>query len=719
MKRVFTLLILLTPLFLYGESWHVLYLSSYHPAFPTYHRQIEGIKSAFRGDELDLDEEFIDSKRLGFQENRNSFTARLRYKLSQLPPYDLVICADDNALIFMQDSSEELFPRIPYVFLGVNNIENGLSANRNPLATGVLEEVSLEANFMLIKAQFPQATELIVISDNTSSGKADLQSLKAYSAGQSIFKLTVFNLEALSFPELEEKLEKARADVPILLLSAYTDADGVTLDFTPSFRRIYSFAKGPIYHLWEHGFGEGALGGFVVDHYTQGEKAGDMARRILLGESPEDIPVSRTSPNHYLMDYREMKRWGLRRRNCPDGTTYLNDPRKNQRLLRRFIINLLLSLGILLLIILLFIRLNRELKKANRNLAESRRRFENVFINNPVILMLIKIRDGRISDINTQGLTFYGYNREEIHSMTIYQINQLSREQIQAEMAKARQEGRTHFQFRHRLKNGDIKDVEVFTTPLVIGGEEYLLSAVHDITEKTRLQRELIQREKMDALGFLAGGIAHDFNNLLTGIIGHCDLMAMTPCDERQNRSSMQMILKSALKAKDLTQKILSYSRQKQKEREKLVPADIIEEFLEQNFNQIPEGISVQRIYESRGRVLGNRTEMEQVVQNLLTNGIQSMEEGGGVLTVTTREESEDSRGYLVIEIKDQGVGIPPEGMKNIFDPYYSTKRMGLGTGLGLAIVRSIIEDEGGSIRVDSEVGRGTSFLVSLLLLNE
>ncbi|MDC7223162.1 MAG: hypothetical protein PQJ60_05430, partial [Spirochaetales bacterium] len=276
MKRTFFIIIIFFIVFnIYTQSTHVLFLSSYHPNFPTYHRQREGIKSAFPPGEIVLDEEFMDSKRLGWEGNGESFFQRLSFKEEGLPPYDIVITGDDNAFVFMQRYGEELFPGTPFVFMGVNNRENGLSEESNPRSTGVLEIVSFRKTMELIKSQFPQAKEVLVISDGTPSGQADLASLKEQMEENPPLPIKVLNMEEYSFEEAELYLSSLSKETPLLLLSAYTDREGVTLDFDESFDQLYRGAQGPIYHLWEHGFGRGALGGYVVDHYNQGQKAGE------------------------------------------------------------------------------------------------------------------------------------------------------------------------------------------------------------------------------------------------------------------------------------------------------------------------------------------------------------------------------------------------------------------------------------------------------------
>ena len=176
--------------------------------------------------------------------------------------------------------------------------------------------------------------------------------------------------------------------------------------------------------------------------------------------------------------------------------------------------------------------------------------------------------------------------------------------------------------------------MEVYSGLIRLNGKGFLLSAIHDVSDKARLQRELLQREKMDALGFLAGGIAHDFNNLLTGIIGYSDLLAMEGLDEETRRDSMEQIMLSALKAKDLTQKILNYSRNKEKKRAPVSLVRAADECLEEKRLNLAGNIRIQKEYAGDGMVWANMSEIHQIFQNLVTNALYAMEEKGGILTI-------------------------------------------------------------------------------------
>ncbi|MDC7222504.1 MAG: HAMP domain-containing sensor histidine kinase, partial [Spirochaetales bacterium] len=186
-----------------------------------------------------------------------------------------------------------------------------------------------------------------------------------------------------------------------------------------------------------------------------------------------------------------------------------------------------------------------------------------------------------------------------------------------------------------------------------------------------------------------------------------------------------RLILQSSEKAKDLTQKILTYARGKEKTRERISLEKVVRECLEESKPALPDRIRLHLEFEGPGQVYADRSEMYQIIQNLISNGVQAMENREGDLTVrikpfwVSNSPGENLRGlsaglYQLLEIEDSGIGIPRESFDKLFDPYYSTKELGTGTGLGLALVQSIVEEEEGIIQVESRYGEGSLFRVYL-----
>ena len=274
-----------------------------------------------------------------------------------------------------------------------------------------------------------------------------------------------------------------------------------------------------------------------------------------------------------------------------------------------------------------------------------------------------------------------------------------------------------------------IIDVEVTVARSLYLGEPVVMLIGRDITEqreaekeKAALQERLQQAQKMEAIGTLAGGIAHDFNNILSSILGFAELADLDMPENTRAKSNLQHSMKAALRAKDLVQQILAFSRQGKQERKPLNIKPIIKEGLKFLRASLPATIEIrQNIEEDLGTIEADPTQVHQVLMNLCTNAAHAMDGNGGVLEVSLGnldvegEISISSLGihpgpYLRLRVSDTGHGIPPETLKRIFDPYFTTKEVGKGTGLGLAVVHGIVKSYGGGIALSSKVGKGSTF---------
>ncbi|MCP4162941.1 MAG: response regulator [Deltaproteobacteria bacterium] len=251
----------------------------------------------------------------------------------------------------------------------------------------------------------------------------------------------------------------------------------------------------------------------------------------------------------------------------------------------------------------------------------------------------------------------------------------------------------------------------------------------HEV-EKSKLEQQLRSVQKLEAIGTLAGGIAHDFNNILSVILGHAEIIQ---CDiERDDPSaeSINEILKSSQRARNLIKQILTFSRKNEQELLPVNAAKIVNDALSLIRSTIPSTVLIkEKIDKTTGTVLADPTQIYQIVLNLCTNSNHAMtDKNDGILEVivnrvdiskeVARVNSELSEGpYLKLSVIDNGSGMDKDMIERIFEPYFTTKSMEIGTGLGLAIVHGIVKSHGGFITVESELNRGTVFEVLLPII--
>jgi len=368
----------------------------------------------------------------------------------------------------------------------------------------------------------------------------------------------------------------------------------------------------------------------------------------------------------------------------------------------------------------------REL--AERQLRASEELYRVPFESAPHASWLFDMDTLRFVEVNRAACEQYGFTQAEFLGMTILDIR--PPEEIQktldvAEQLKRSSTARPASRWTHRKKDGTLIAVEVSSMLVTIGGRRLGLVLAHDISEREQLEQQLHQSQKMEAIGRLAGGVAHDFNNLLTAILG-CSGMVLQDLDPGSPfRADLEEIQKAGNSAASLTRQLLAFSRRQVLQPQILSLNDVVNEVKSLLQRVIGEDVKlVQRLQVDLGLVSADRGQLEQVLMNLAVNARDAMPDGGQV-TIETREiEFTDvdvtarfgtSRGpHVMLLVTDTGTGMSEAVRLRIFEPFFTTKEEGKGTGLGLATVYGIVRQSGGSISVESTLGKGTTFKVYL-----
>jgi len=260
--------------------------------------------------------------------------------------------------------------------------------------------------------------------------------------------------------------------------------------------------------------------------------------------------------------------------------------------------------------------------------------------------------------------------------------------------------------------------------------EDLYLHYAFDITGKKKLEAQLQQAQKMEAIGSLAGGIAHDFNNILSPIIVNAEMAMMDIADHSPMHSQIGQILNAAMRARDLVTQILTFSRQGRQEPKPFKISLIVKEAIKLLRSTLPATIEINYKFETKSdTVLADPTQIHQVLMNLCTNAAHAMMEKRGMLEVSLTAvdinsevleqyiEPVPGQPYLKITVTDTGHGIRPDVLERIFEPYFTTKQVNAGTGMGLSVVHGIVKNHGGGISVASEPGKGTTFHVFLPII--
>jgi PAS domain S-box-containing protein len=368
-------------------------------------------------------------------------------------------------------------------------------------------------------------------------------------------------------------------------------------------------------------------------------------------------------------------------------------------------------------------------KRDEQALRHSEEQYRLLFDTNPQPMWVYDGDTLRFLAVNDAAIGHYGYSREEFLSMTLRDIRPADELAAYDEQVRRRrsQQDRKAFSllraWRHRRRDGGIIEVEVSVSPIRFEDRDAWLALAIDVTEKKRLEAQLLQAQKMESVGRLAGGIAHDFNNLLGVITGYGDLARrqLAPGDPVAGR--VDQMLKAAARAADLTKQLLAFSR-KQVLQPRVVNLNAVTADMERMLRRlIGEHIQLVTVYaDALGHVRADPGQVGQVIVNLAINARDAMPDGGRLMVETANVDLEEEYTagrpdvkpgrYVMLSVTDTGVGMTPETLDRIFEPFFTTKAEGHGTGLGLATAYGIVKQSGGHIWTYSEPGKGTTFRI-------
>jgi PAS domain S-box-containing protein len=357
-----------------------------------------------------------------------------------------------------------------------------------------------------------------------------------------------------------------------------------------------------------------------------------------------------------------------------------------------------------------------EFKQAEIALRESEQRFRNMFHKHSSIMLLVDPNRGEIVDANLAAANFYGYSEDTLRSMRIDQINTLPEKEIQIEWQLALQEKRNHFVFPHRLANGEIRTVEVYSTPIDDSGKELLFSIVYDITERKKAE-DALQSSNNDLARF-AYSVSHDMRQPLRAVSGHLQLLQRSLKDklDENERENLGFALEGALRMDSMIVSLLEYSRVGRKTESKQwiasrVSLDEALGFLAPLIGETKAEIALSGEWP---QVFASRDELIRLFQNLIGNAIKFRETGQPALVEI---DSSVHCNTWRVSVRDHGVGINPKQTDRLFQFFsrLQSRTRFEGTGMGLALCKRIVEHHGGRIWVESAgEGKGSTFIFEL-----
>lgn len=475
------------------EKKKILILNSYHQGLSWTDNIVKGIKETLKPleDSIDYYIEYMDAKRFYGDKYFEKIFNLIQQKYHGIK-FNLIIVSDNDALLFTIKHYHRLFYGVPVIFCGINNFKENLIEKYRKWFTGVAEETDIEGTLDIALKLHPDTQRVYIINDITTTGLAMKKRLVEV-LPKFLNKVTFIMLENPDMKELQKEIEKIPPKSIILLLLVNRDRTGNFFAYEESLDLLYPHTNSPIYSVWDFYLGRGIVGGKLTSAFLQGKKAGELAMQVLQGKSPSEIPVVKESPNEYMFDYNELKKFHISLKKLPKESRIINLPESFWVKYRKTLIMIILIfIGLSMVIVVLSINISKR-KKVEKELRISEEKYRDLYDNAPDMYHSVD-KNGIIIECNETEAKMLGYKKEEIIGKPItYFMTEESR--------KAHEEFFPHiekYSFIQLERDFVRKDGSVFTAALNVyvevdekGNFVKTKTIGRDITYRKKIEEEL------------------------------------------------------------------------------------------------------------------------------------------------------------------------------------------------------------------------------------
>ncbi len=738
LKYIITILLLvsLLPINAWAEKpkRNVLYLNSYHNGYQWSDTILNGVRSVLDESpyKIDLQIEYMDAKRYNYDYVTGMLLRLYKEKFTE-GQFDVVMVSDNDAFTFARQYRDELFPNVPIVFCGVNDLKDNWLEQGN--ITGVVENFDLLLTLDVALKIHPTKRRMIVVGDGSTAGLAIRRQIET---AVPLFgdQLEVEYWIDLPLKTIQERVEALPKDSFLFFIPYYQTVGSRFFTAEEVMQSIYYYSRAPIYTAWEFLLGYGAVGGRLLSGYQHGQTAASMALKILGGESADAIPIYTTPTGEYAFDFNAMQRLDIPEDRLPEGSRVINAPNPFYELSKELFWTIIISLILLFIIMIFLIFTMMERRRVERKIVDQLA-FQQTLMDTVPQLVSWKDIDGKYLGTNCAFADFFGFKDGD--DVVNKAASGVIRDQEHVQWAKKADaavinENMKFSKVRRKLTDGKGNQAWLLINKAPIkdqsGQVVGILSTAENVTKERNLEKQLLQSQKMEAIGTLAGGIAHDFNNILTSIINSTELAVGDVDEDSVTEKDLKRVLKAARRGGRVVKQILAFSRPST---EGFRPTDVgavVVETLGLMEASMPGNIEVRSDIEpDLPHVHADPTQIHQIAMNLCTNAFHALRESGGgtiaaqVERAILEDEDADLLGiepgnYVRMTFRDDGPGIPAEIVDKIFDPFFSTKDKTEGTGLGLAVVHGIVRSHKGGLTVQPRTGGGTEFEIYMPIVD-
>ena len=688
-----------------SQNKEVLLIHSYHKGYAWTDDISSAIEKSFKEHKnIELTTVYMDSKRIDDSIYLDNLAKLYKQQFSNRP-FDLIIISDNNAFDFISKYYEYLFKDTPVLFCGINDYnKDSLEKLYFKDISGVAEAVDVERNFELISKLHPNIKNLLIINDKSITGLAVKKDLtKIIEKYKKEFDIEYTdNLEISDLKTKVSNLEKGNSAILFVLL--FKDTTGKYFTYKQSFEEVRKVSKVPIYGLWDFYLNSGMVGGLLTSAVAQGQTVSKMAIEVLNGKDIKDIPVVEESPNIYIFNYNELKRFNIDIPKYIENPIIINEPRSIYKEHKNFfIITIIIILLLSIIVVILKVNIKRreklELELSNRI------EFDKVLLDTIPNAIYYKNIDGKFLGCNTAFGTLVNSTREEIIGKTAFDFFPekiaMINTQIDKELLKTFTTNSSEFTFytpSNEMKHIVLNKAVYKNIDGTIGG---IVCIMDDMTERIQQKQFLIQQSKLAEMGDMIAAIAHQWNEPLVELSALVqDIQTSYLLNELKDNDVQSFVNDSMVQIKYMS-KTLSDFRNFLKPSTKKVLFSI-----SKALNEINEIIGKQVFYSNINMsfnykneneellIYGYENEFKQVLLNIINNAKNKIIEKNlpinkkGSIDINIKRCEESN----MIEIIDDAGAIDEKIINSIFEPYFTTKEDGMG--LGLYMAKIIIEDK-------------------------
>ena len=698
-----------------NELKEVLLIHSYHKGYIWTDDISKTIEKNFSSDKnIELTTVYMDTKRI----DDPSYLANLAKLYKQQftnRTFDLIIISDNNAFDFMELYYDSLFKNVPVLFCGINNYDkNMLDKLTFKNISGVAEEVDIEKNFELISRLHPNLKNLLIINDTSTTGYAVKKDLaKIIEKYKKRFNIEYTdNLDISDLKIKVSKLEKSNSAILFVLL--FKDTTGKYFTHKQSFEEVKKVSEVPIYGLWDFYLNSGIIGGLLTSGISQGETVSKMALDVLNGKDIKDIPILEKSPNLYIFNYNELKRFNLDVYKYVENPIIINEPTSIYKEHIKFFIITIIIIA-LLSIIVVILKANIQRREKLELELSNRIEFDKVLLDTIPNPIYYKNVEGKFLGCNTSFTSLVNCSRDEVIGKTAFDFFPLpiatKNTLIDQELLNTFSTSTSEFTFyttSNEMKHIILNKAVYKNIDGSVGG---IVCIMDDITERIQQKQFLIQQSKLAEMGDMIAAIAHQWNEPLVELSALIqDIQTSYLLKELKDKNVKEFVNDSMVQIKYMSKTLTDFrnflkpSTKKQlfsiskalTEINEIIGKQVFYSNIKMNFN-----------YKNKNEELliyGYENEFKQVLLNIINNAKNKIVENclplnkKGNININIKRCST----FNTIEIIDDAGAIDEKVINSIFDPYFTTKQDGMGLGLYMAKV--IIEEKmRGSITVRND----------------